>query len=431
MISTQISTAQTLSSNFKWDLSKTAGKVPAYTSGMFVSGYAPFVAITAVNLSTPSPDALSVTYTWNFGDYYNTTTNLQSLPLSASASHRYVMPGLYTITLTEVMTLETSGAAVNPQTGTCEGLYDINWFWNNLSATSAQATIWNDTALIGAKRRTWNDDLFCIGKYCVDWSWKNLRAFAGNSSFNSAITWRETATDAVYEKLWKFEQNTSICANSTIPAPTITTISQSNIYSNVIEVVELPPVAVLSTSQSPLTAQGSISVQLSPKYTQTGSFPIDRIDWNIGDGSSIKTVWRYVTPDSSFFVYNNALSADSTDPRNYDLIYTYNRTASQAVFYPSITAYCASTGTKDSCALTIGPLTLQSPLTATPIIRKSRVVDDMPVHCIDLNQSLYIVTTNTVSAIQTGIANIAPTAPFRSSRPYSVLSAGVSADVLG
>ena len=61
MISTQISTAQTLSSNFKWDLSKTAGKVPAYTSGMFVSGYAPFVAITAVNLSTPSPDALSVT----------------------------------------------------------------------------------------------------------------------------------------------------------------------------------------------------------------------------------------------------------------------------------------------------------------------------------------------------------------------------------
>ncbi len=90
-------------------------KLPTITYD-FVSGFAPNLTIWFVDSSEPHTFPISA-YKWNFGDYYDVSSNTQTVtPTTLSGSfatgcwatnqtnhivnHTYVMPGIYTVTLT-------------------------------------------------------------------------------------------------------------------------------------------------------------------------------------------------------------------------------------------------------------------------------------------------------------------------------------------
>jgi hypothetical protein len=109
-----------------------------------------------------------------------------------------------------------------------------------------------------------------------------------------------------------------------------------------------------------------IEIEFSPKSTVAGSFPIERIDWNFGDGSPTISISRHTTltsqnnPDILYKPLPGAV--DFYDPRNYHVKHTYSRTTANepSVYYPSLTAYSSVTNIKDSCSREIGPIALKS-----------------------------------------------------------------------
>ena len=116
-----------------------------------------------------------------------------------------------------------------------------------------------------------------------------------------------------------------------------------------------------------------LTVRLSPKHVICGSFPIEKIVWDMGDGSPLITQRRWAptlehpfvystsllteTDPTNLKVYSGSLENDPQDPRNYDVEHTYYRTLQGPhSFYPSMTAYASSTGTYDTAAAVVGPL---------------------------------------------------------------------------
>jgi hypothetical protein len=103
-----------------------------------------------------------------------------------------------------------------------------------------------------------------------------------------------------------------------------------------------------------------LTVTITPRYTLTGSFPIEKIVWDLGDGSPLITKTRWDNNTSFPFVTSGAMSADPLDPRNFDIVHTYTKPDNSVYsFYPSITAYTYSTGSSDACSITIGPIAAQ------------------------------------------------------------------------
>jgi hypothetical protein len=108
-----------------------------------------------------------------------------------------------------------------------------------------------------------------------------------------------------------------------------------------------------------LSFPSPVTVKLTPRFTKCGSFPIEKIVWDLGDGSPLLEQRRWAPTIKAPFYYSGAIEEDADDPRNYDVIHTYNKTPeSLFCFYPSMTAYASSTNTSDSVAVTIGPLSL-------------------------------------------------------------------------
>ena len=96
---------------------------------------------------------------------------------------------------------------------------------------------------------------------------------------------------------------------------------------------------------------------MSPKLSQTGSFPIEQIDWDLGDGSPILTQKRWDVNRSEDFIFNNNFPFDWEDPRNYDVVHTYSKTNdSDFTFYPSLTVYASSTKSSDCVSGIVGPI---------------------------------------------------------------------------
>jgi hypothetical protein len=96
---------------------------------------------------------------------------------------------------------------------------------------------------------------------------------------------------------------------------------------------------------------------LSPNLSRCGSFPIDKIIWNMGDGTSDIEINRYELPTNPNFIYTGLFESDIYDPRNYDVLYTYIRHSKNiGCYYPSITAVATTTETTDCAATTIGPI---------------------------------------------------------------------------
>jgi len=377
--SLDILTVDTVPSDFSWDqgvdkrvpakVSSTVGGLPLYI------GYAP---ITTVRLSSVTDhfefDPLNSIKGKNlrivdFGDYYNSETNLcKALGTDGECfKHTYIMPGTYSVTI-----------------------YTTDY------------TIITELTDVLDSSHTYFQSGVDIRENNLAWQWDNMLR-KPKLPFNRSVTWDELNFQNYPDVTWnriagtsltEIDKSGNIVDNTTqaLIADDITTSRTGNFF---IQVKEITPTAYLSATM-PLTPKEYISpltVRLSPRYTQTGSFPIEKIVWDLGDDTPNITQRRWHNSEELPFVFTGALSEDKADPRNYDVIYTYTKTPeTDYSFYPSITAYACSTGTYDTCKITIGPLlpedittenkdlkVLQSDLTDTGTVLVGQIGKDVGV----------------------------------------------------
>lgn len=386
--------AYTVPETYTWDeglpLTTVTNTVTSTTTQSYISGYAPALKVYFFNDSIPDLGFESTTYEWNFGDYYNDTQNIAALSCTSLIEHTYIMPGIYTVSLSLVQSRQTEELDKTGNSKLCRGKYERRWFWDEMLCGKQTELTWDDTACGGRVEKWWDDEIACFEKYCKFWSWNDLKSNSSNP-----VNWNETSTDSEFVKKWAFEVNDSICkVNEADFLSTLESSGRAIIRTNMIEVKELPPRAGMYCVTRPLTGISPFTVQLTPKSSKCGSFPIDRIDWDFGDGSPVKTISRYTATSGEKVIFNNAFPFDTLDVRNYDVLHTYQRKiGSYPVFYPSLTCYSANTNTSDSCSITIGPVTLSAVSTQTHLL-KTRNTLKGNLYTLDLNDNISFFSTN-------------------------------------
>ena len=351
-----IISGQTVPSTYSWDngvpfSGKTGTSVNVTNTVPIISGYAPGLRVVFKNTSS-NEYSYNITekYEWAFGDYYNSANNILSLACPNNVEHIYVMPGTYSVKITHTKT-ETP-TIIDPSLRHCQGLYNYQWYWDNLMPGLAQAVTWDDLLPNAKLAKTWGNESACFDKYCSFWSWSNL-ATGGTNPY----TWEDTsnAGGGKYPKRWEGNEGNdgASCSNTTaVPVQTVSAVDATLV--GIIQVLEIPPIANMAVVNNGVLVSTTygispLTVQLTPRIIKAGSFPIDRIDWDMGDDTGLFTVTRYTTADPSIFKFTGQYSNDLLDPRNYDVMYTYTRNSKQyATYYPSLTAYAGSTGTYDT-----------------------------------------------------------------------------------
>ncbi len=399
----QIVSAATVPQDYMWDkgtpFSSLETTSPAYATSTYISGYAPGLKIKLINTSVPNPEYFNTSYEWSFGDFYN-DVGTYTLSCLSEIEHIYLLPGKYTVTLKQKQIKVNSDIIL--EDSTCLGLYGIRWFWDDLQSDKKNNLTWNQlTCTVPAPasfklKKQWVNETDCLQKFCRFWSWQQL---ACNNSLNP-VTWSQAQTNGSLPKKWEFENNDTECI---IPNATFLNseqlIEKDYIIQNFIEVKELLPVAGLYSVTQPTTGIFPFTVQLTPRTTKTGSFPIDRIDWDFGNNTPITTITRQgiqlgIIPLNTIFT--NIFSADPFDVRNYDIIHTYiNDKNTYPVFYPSLTCYSANTNSSDSCCITIGPLQTTPFLSASINLIKTKKTIDGNLYVFDIEDNLVFCTTNT------------------------------------
>lgn len=391
-------------------------------------GYAPFAYISLSSFPGEiREDYLALERTVDFGDYYNTESNIVTIPGLSSEKfcHVYVMPGLYTITYTRTEhtyyefididgsgnclqkycfdwsygSLESSIPRSNPITWAstntggiwqkkweferCEaseymmaGLYiqptdkavrhPLSWQWYNFLCTPLSGNTRNDSiqwlsaGFQQEKQFTWKNSFGpCINLPIegITWRWNNLKvpplsATIGERLLVKQITWDEISQNSPKATTWDFAKNNC----STVGTIVLSANKQVITKKALVRVKEIPPTAYLTIEQ-PEDRLSPLTVRLSPKNTICGSFPIEKIVWDLGDGSPLIEQKRWSNTLEKPFVFSGDLSDDYEDPRNYDIVHSYVRTENTpSTFYASITAYSANTYTSDSAAVMVGPL---------------------------------------------------------------------------
>lgn len=280
----------------------------------------------------------------NFGDYYNCSqSQLTSIGFDEEYyCHVYVMPGTYEAGMTY------TGYTTAVDLGQTETIFS-----QQESLDVEQAPVIN---LI-----TEND------RGRIFWKWNTLTCENGGAGIictgqqdlaNTPITWRQARCSEYYSKTWKSARS---CIVTCLEAPPVLTPSKSvlNNLGNKIKVVEIAPTAYLSAIQpvDPLTRISPLSATLTARFARCGSFPIEKITWDLGDGSPILTQRRWAINTSHPFVFTGAISTDPSDLRNYDVEHVYTVTKNSGyTFYPSITCHAYSTGTTDCASTVIGPI---------------------------------------------------------------------------
>jgi hypothetical protein len=131
-------------------------------------------------------------------------------------------------------------------------------------------------------------------------------------------------------------------------------IYEQNMYVYVQEILPTCNLNVIVPSlSSPVTVTATTSA------TETGSFPICRIDYDFGDGSDRVTISRIMSAD---YVNHTNISAfsDLSDPRNITVDHTYNRTTNYQSDTYTISAfvYACNTNSYDVDTIDIGPITV-------------------------------------------------------------------------
>jgi hypothetical protein len=394
----EVLSAYTVPETYSWDLGAPFRSVltneKAYSTTVYVSGYAPGVHVIIANTSQPDFSYDLLGYYWDFGDYYNLDSNTFTLSCPSLVDHYYIMPGIYNIILTQ-KAVKTSGSLTLGE-NLCRGKFNIRWNWTILECGSTEQKKWDETTCVRLSGnwtpKWWDDEGKCFQRHCKYWSWYDL---ANQPARANPIRWRDTATDEDFEKKWQFENNDIDCTNRNDfeYQETINSFNFTEIKFGVVEVKELPPKAGLKLLFKETFGISPYTVILSPFGSKPGSFPIDRIDWDLGDGSPIKTVTRFTAPTDPKFIFTNKFSNDIRDVRNYDLEHTYYRTKdSYSVFYPSITCYSANTNTPDSCSTTVGPILLPDRPDETLI--KIRNTLDGNLYVFDSNHYVTFLTNS-------------------------------------
>ena len=217
-------------------------------------------------------------------------------------------------------------------------------------------TKWSSTKFQQADQLTWAQSSGpCIELAQTEqtlWKWDTITTIPGQ--FNTPITWDETICSSPANATWDHVRDN--CSGTT--SESISSSTQTIVKEALIRVLEIPPTAYLKVIQ-PTDRNSPLTVRLSPAFTLCGSFPIEKIVWDLGDGSPLLTQRRWSNTLASPFVYSGELSEDYQDPRNYDVIHTYAKTPDSGYsFYPSITAYCSSTNSSDCASAMVGPLRL-------------------------------------------------------------------------
>jgi hypothetical protein len=147
--------------------------------------------------------------------------------------------------------------------------------------------------------------------------------------------------------------------NVTLPTTLTNTYKYDDTVTyNAATLTDIPPTAnfITLTDEFGFTP---LEVELSPKSTISGTFPVEKIVWDFGDGTPLLTVSRYTTTSASpGVIYKPNYPTDPRDPRNYNVKHTYYRNipTDPQHFYPSLTAYSANTQSYDTCSREIGPL---------------------------------------------------------------------------
>ena len=335
-----INNGLTVSNTFKWNGTYPTLSSNAYaTNSVSIRGYSPGINVSFNNNSIL--DTLKTGdqqfFIWDFGDYYNQSTNTYiTSSISEIVSHIYTMPGSYMVSLTvQENILSILSTVINASADKCFGKYCIDWNYKNLQSNSPDFLTWKDVSNIGNDTASWSDSKI-INNNC-------------NEKFS-------TYFNILYTK------------KSII---------------NAVEVLEILPIAKLNTLLNPATGTSPFTLEITPSASLCGSFPYERIIWDFGDGSDIKIVTRYSTPDTNF-IYTSAYPNDINDPRNYNAIHTYTKTTS-STFYPSITAYSMNTNQYSIANTVVGPILFSS-------------ISTSPLHIIKVRNSL----NGNIYGIQTG-----------------------------
>jgi hypothetical protein len=386
----------TVPQDYSWDIGLpfTPGitESEAYSTIEYISGYAPGLKVLFRNDSIPDTSSEFnidyLDYSWNFGDYYNYNGNFISLSCVVPVEHIFIMPGKYSVSLTQTQT--TTETVVDAPPDLCLDKYNLNWYWTKMECVNLDSKTWDDTKCTSPTfPKWWDNELVCFQKYCKFWSWERLKC----TDTINRVKWEETATGGQFEKRWFFENNDTVCG---VPEFLTFTNTQSQTITKqyIVEVKEIMPKARLHSVTQPPLGNSGIAIQLSPQATKCGSFPIDRIDWDFGDGSPIKTVTRQGNNLADVELFNNNIfSGDPLDPRNFDALHTYNRSADMyTMFYPSITAFSANTGTFDSCSTTVGPISLPAVTPNEVKLVKSKNTVNGVLYSIEYNNTCSFVT---------------------------------------
>jgi hypothetical protein len=376
----------TVSSNYTWDDGapiennpfplNTLSAQSSNSSGLEYVCCAPYTSLILSSTNTQRTSSVAIKRTIDFGDYYNTAENVITVAGSGVKyfSHVYFMPGLYTITLTEEEYVIANNPDKFPKLSYSQSSpvnnntreIQTNWHWRdykNIKETNFPAT-WqslkfqNTLDFKKPTQLTWFNTKECLypAKNEVYWQWNNIiNDVPPDNTHASRVTWNQTISGGEFQKTWNSIVGNCNVDDFILSGAPIRTVTKEAI----IRIKEVSPVAYLSGNQPPNfnDRHFPLTVRLTPRYTQSGSFPIEKIVWDLGDGSPLLTRRRWENGYQFPFVYNGALSGDYKDPRNFDVVHTYDKKErGQYTFYPSITAYASSTGASDYAATVIGPI---------------------------------------------------------------------------
>lgn len=372
-----IADSTTVPVDYRWDNGVPIAAIPKYelvtndpsliltstnSEGLVYTGRSPFTSITLSSTYTPHPSAIAVKRVYEFGDYYNSQTNtiISTCFENEQVCHVYIMPGIYTITMsiTEYRLkpknlIPTQSFEQQPLTNIKP---DIFWQWRNFLCNGQQNPLnkllkWNSgecqnvqwknaTPCLEQPLCTWNSTCEPSQTECVNQGPAKPNVYWNNINCDEFKTWDKQTCEACVE-----------------PVPDIEIVTTTYTKEDIVLLTEKPPVAFIDvvgagTNVFPYT------VTFSPKNIQSGSFPIERIDWDFGDGTPIQTIRRTTKEKTLNFTYNEAYGPDYKDPRNYDVTHTYQSVAGTnfATYYPSLTCYTSSTAQTDCVKTVVGPI---------------------------------------------------------------------------
>ena len=274
----------------------------------------------------------------------------------------------------------------------------FSWQWYNFQKNSHNSDTnipvpWLSAVFQASNELVWNKTKgLCVPLNYLNsnivWQWDNLVQNTNNTSLTvklcgAPLTWDDLSCYSPRGATWNFTKSffRGDLLNINIDVANYTVEKHFTV-----KVLERPPEAYLlaidpSERDKPIVNitefPSPITVQLTPRFTKCGSFPIEKIMWDLGDGSPVIIQRRWAPSLTSPFYYTGAIKEDADDPRNYDVIHTYNKTPnSPFCFYPSITAFSSSTSTSDSAATIIGPLKFRPFDPSTFRLLQSDLTDD-------------------------------------------------------